>query len=313
MQESDLRRHLAKQTQLDCSLIPILTLIKGREEVRKQVQDRLEKNVSLILFDTLSKAQLNTVCSVIWNYTEDGKTLFCVGSQEWGYGLTEEWRRLGILRFKFDTKPIGHSGKCGPILVVSGSCAAIAGRQVEWAAARHYTEIGIQTEKLFEDINRKREMDRVAQKAISSLKLGRSVVIHSAIGPNDPRIPRTKKLVEDLGMTSQNTVDVLGQVLGELARKIILASKVRRLILSGGDTAGRITQSFGIWALQVGRSVGVPAPLCYVYSTYPEMNGLQVAYKGGQVGGDNYFDRVRRKEMPDFNQVAIGPIQNKKG
>jgi uncharacterized protein YgbK (DUF1537 family) len=198
-------------------------------------------------------------------------------------------------------------------LVVSGSCAAIAGRQIEWAAAHHYLEIGIQTEKLFEDINRKREMDRVARNAISALKLGRSVVIHSAIGQNDPRIPRTKKLVENLGMTSQNTVEVLGQALGELARKIILASNVRRLILSGGDTAGRITQALGIWALQVGKSVGVPAPLCYVYSAYPETNGLQVAYKGGQVGGDNYFDMVRRKEMPNFNQVAIGPIQNRKG
>jgi uncharacterized protein YgbK (DUF1537 family) len=312
MQESDLRRHLAKQTHLECSLIPILTLIKGREEVRKQVQGCLGKNIPLILFDTLSKAQLNTVCSVIWDYTEDGKTLFCVGSQEWGYGLAEEWRRLGIVRFKVDAKPVGRSGKCGPILVVSGSCAAIAGRQIEWAATHHYLEIGIQTEKLFEDINRKREMDRVAQEAISALKLGRSVVIHSAIGQNDPRIPRTKRLVEDLGMTSQNTVDVLGRALGELARKIILASKVRRLILSGGDTAGRITQTLGIWALQVGRSVGVPAPLCYVYSAYPETNGLQVAYKGGQVGGDNYFDMVRRKEMDNFNQVAIGPIQNKK-
>jgi uncharacterized protein YgbK (DUF1537 family) len=313
MQESDLRRHLAKQTHLDCSLIPISTLIKGRDEVRKQVQDRLGKNIPLILFDTLSKAQLNTVCSVVWNYAEDGKTLFCVGSQEWGYGLAEEWKRLGILRPKFDTKSIRHSGKCGPILVVSGSCAAIAGKQIEWAAAHHYTEIGIQTEKLFEDIHRKKEMDRVAQEAITSLKLGKSVVIHSAIGPSDPRISNTKKMVENLGMTSQNTVDVLGKALGEMARKIILASKVRRLILSGGDTAGRITQTFGIWALQVGRSVGVPAPLCYVYSTSPEMNGLQVAYKGGQVGGDDYFDRVRRKEMPNFNQVAIGPIQNKKG
>jgi len=312
MQESDLTRHLAKQTDLDCSLIPILTLMKGREEVRKQVQDRLEKNIPVILFDTFSKDQLNTVCSVIWDYTEDGKTLFCVGSQEWGYGLADKWRRLGILRFKLDAKPIGHSGKCGPILVVSGSCASIAGRQIEWAAAHHYLEIGIQTEKLFEDINRKREMDRIAQEAISALKLGRSVVIHSSIGPNDPRIPRTKKLVEDLGMTSQDTVDILGQALGELARKIILTSKVRRLILSGGDTAGRITKTFGIWALQVGRSVGVPAPLCYVYSAYPTLNGLQVAYKGGQVGEDNYFDMVRRKEMVSFNQVAFGHIQNKK-
>jgi 3-oxoisoapionate kinase len=313
MQESDLRRHLAKQTQLTCSLIPILALIKGREEVRKQVEDRLGRNSSLILFDTLSKAQLNSVCSVIWNYAEDGKTLFCVGSQEWGHGLAEEWRRLGILRFKLDMKPAGHSGKGGPVLVVSGSCAAVAGKQIEWAAAHHYTEIGIRTETLFDDIHRKREMDRVAQEAISSLKFGKSVVIHSAIGPSDPRISNTIKVVESLGMTSQNTVDVLGQALGDLARKIILASKVRRLVLSGGDTAGRITQALGIGALQVGRSVGVPAPLCYGYSTHPGMNGMQIAYKGGQVGGDDYFDRVRRKEMPDFNQVAIGPTQNKKG
>jgi hypothetical protein len=41
-------------------------------------------------------------------------------------------------------------------------------------------------------------------------------------------------LVEDLGMTSQNTVDILGQALGELTRRIILISRVQRLILSGG-------------------------------------------------------------------------------
>jgi uncharacterized protein YgbK (DUF1537 family) len=265
------------------------------------------------LFDTLSKAQLNTVCSVIWKYAEDGKTLFCVGSQEWGHGLAEEWSRSGILRLKRETKPVRHSGKGGPVLVVSGSCAAIAGRQIEWAAAHRYTEIGIRTEKLFEKIDREGEMDRVAREAIASLKLGTSAVIHSAIGPGDPRITRTKRLAEDLGMTSQDTVDVLGQALGDLARKIVSASKVRRLILSGGDTAGRITQTLGIWALQVGRSVGVPAPLCYVYSTSPEINGLEIAYKGGQVGGDDYFDRVRRKEMPHFEEVAIGPVQNKKG
>jgi len=313
MQESDLRRHLAKQTHLDCSLITILTLIKGREEVRKQVQDRITKNIPLILFDTYSNTQLNTVCSVIWGYTEYGKTLFCVGSQELGYGLAEEWDHRGIVRYRYDPERVQGGGKCGPILVISGSCAAVAGRQIEWAAAHRYLEIGIQTEMLFEDINRKKERERVAQQAISALKHGRSVVIHSAMGPIDPRIFRTKKLVEGLGMTSQNTVDILGQALGELATKIISISKVRRLILSGGDTAGRITKTLGIWALQVGRSVGVPAPLCYAYSTYPEINGLQIAYKGGQVGGDNYFDVVRRKEMPDFRQVAIGRIQNKKG
>jgi uncharacterized protein YgbK (DUF1537 family) len=250
---------------------------------------------------------------VIWDYTEEDKTLFCVGSQEWGYGLAEEWKRLGILRYQVDAKSARRSWQGNPILVISGSCAAIAGRQIEWAAAHRYLEIGIQTEKLFGEIDRKSEMDRVAREAISALKLGRSVVIHSAIGQNDPRISRTKRLAENLGVTSQNIANVLAQALGELARKIILASKVRRLILSGGDTAGRVTQALGIWALQVGKSVGVPAPLCYVYSAHPETKGLQVAYKGGQVGGDDYFDLIRRKGMPEFSEVAIGRIQNGKG
>jgi uncharacterized protein YgbK (DUF1537 family) len=313
MQESDLRQHLAKQTQLPCSLISILALNKGRGEIRRQIQDRLEKDNSLILFDTVSKAQLNTVCSVVWNDAEDGKTLFCVGSQEWGHGLAEAWRRSGVLRFKLDTKPAGRPGKTGPVLVVSGSCAAISGIQIEWAADHRFTEIAMKTEDLLEKIGREREMNRVAEEAMASLKLGRSVVIHSAIGPGDPRISKTKRLAENLGMTSQDAVDVLSRVLGALTRKIILASRIRRLILSGGDTAGRITQALGIWALQIGRSVGVPAPLCHVYSTSPEMNGLEVAYKGGQVGGDDYFDTVRRKEMPHFDEVAIGPVTNRKG
>ena len=313
MQESDLRRHLAKQTHLDCSLITILTLVKGRRQVKKQIQNRLTKNSPLILFDTYSNTHLNTVCSVIWGYTEHGKTLFCVGSQELGYGLAKEWERWGIVRYRYDPERVRGSGKCGPVLVISGSCAAVTGRQIEWAAAHRYLEIGIQTEMLFENTSRKKEMERVAREAISALKVGSSVVLHSAIGPSDTRIFRTKELVEDLGMTSQNTVDILGQTLGELARRIILISRVQRLILSGGDTAGRVTKTLGIWALQVGRSVGVPAPLCYAYSTYPEINGLQIAYKGGQVGGDNYFDVVQRKEMPRFHQVAIGRIQNKKG
>jgi len=206
MQESDLRRHLAKQTHLDCSLITILTLVKGRRQVKKQIQNRLTKNSPLILFDTYSNTHLNTVCSVIWGYTEHGKTLFCVGSQELGYGLAKEWERWGIVRYRYDPERVRGSGKCGPVLVISGSCAAVTGRQIEWAAAHRYLEIGIQTEMLFENTSRKKEMERVAREAISALKVGSSVVLHSAIGPSDTRIFRTKELVEDLGMTSQNTV-----------------------------------------------------------------------------------------------------------
>jgi len=98
----------------------------------------------------------------------------------------------------------------------------------------------------------------VAEEAIISLRLGRSVVIHSALGPQDPRISRTKRLAESLGMASQDTVDILGKALGELARRCVLTTRVRRLVLSGGDTAGRITQTLasGLFRWRIRRRPG---------------------------------------------------------
>lgn len=306
MGESDLRRHLAKQTDLECNLVTILALDKGKEQVRTDVQKMLTNKVPLILFDTLTNQHLKTVCSVIWDHTEEGKTLFCVGSHELGYGFAEEWRRGHLLRSGQKTYRLSSSRKGWPILVISGSCASVTGRQIEWASSHGFLEMGIDPERLLEEAHRKKELERIAQTALSALKRGTSVVIHSAVGPNDPRISRTKKKLEGLGLNSEKFTNLLGQELGKIARKVVSASGIRRLVLAGGDTSGRITQTLGIRALQIGKSVGLPAPLCYAYSLHPEIHGLQIAFKGGQVGGDDYFHVVRMEPMPPFHQVAMG-------
>ena len=305
MGESDLRRHLARQTPLGCGLVDILSITKGKEKAGKQVQNWLEKNARLILFDALSTRQLTTACSVIWEHTEPGKTLFSVGSQDMGYGLGEEWKRLGLLPALPRTLRGAESKTPGPLLVVSGSCATITGRQIEWALAHGYFGISVAVDDLLDLIGRKKEAERIIRDAVSALKEGRSVVIHSAVGPDDPRISKMTRRARDLGISSEKATNLLGETLGRITRKIILASGVRRAILAGGDSSGTIAKFLDVSAIQIGKSFGASAPICYIYSFQPGIDGLQIAFKGGQIGEDEYFDRVRFQRLPAPEQVSL--------
>jgi hypothetical protein len=34
--------------------------------------------------------------------------------------------------------------------------------------------------------------------------------------------------------------------------------------------------------------------------------GLEIAFKGGQIGDDVYFESVRTKPLPEFRRVSMG-------
>jgi uncharacterized protein YgbK (DUF1537 family) len=312
MNESDLRQHLAKQTSLECGLIPVLILEKGKGLLKGHVQDLVAKKVPLVLFDALLERHVDRACSVIWDYVDKGKARFCAGSQEMGYGLARAWKHLNLLSSDRKSHLLGAGRKAGQILIVSGSCASVTGRQIEWASDHEFVGIGIHPERLFEPESSESEMKRVVEAAVSGLQEGKSAIIHSAIGAKDARISRTKEKIEVLGLSSQALTERLGQALGVVTRRVIKASGVTRLVLAGGDISGRITPALGIWALQVGRSVGIAAPLCYAYSSHSEIHGLQIALKGGQVGEDDYFGEARDKKVPDFDSAALGHFKMRK-
>ena len=63
-----------------------------------------------------------------------------------------------------------------------------------------------------------------------------------------------------------------------------------------------------IEALQISATIGIAAPLCYVYSRLPEINGLEIAFKGGQIGSTDYFNQVECERTLDFKAAALGEI-----
>jgi hypothetical protein len=60
-----------------------------------------------------------------------------------------------------------------------------------------------------------------------------------------------------------------------------------------------------IEAVQAGKSLGVPAPICYTYPFHPGINGLQIAFTGGRICKDDYFDLVRVQRLPDLGEVLL--------
>jgi uncharacterized protein YgbK (DUF1537 family) len=305
MRESDLRLHLARQTSLEIALINILEVNQGPARVKQLLRGLREKAIPVVLFDCIEEKHMQIICRVIWKEASSERPVFIVGSQEIGFGLGDAWKKTGMLP-QADVGDMADSGPERPLLVLSGSCATVTGRQIRWAAENAFTEVPVSPEKLLDPALNAAEIERVAGGCRQAILQNRSVIAHTAAGPEDPRIVELHKVADSLSLTPDRANRVLGDALGEIALQVLGTVPLRRLVIVGGDTAGRVQQHLQVRALQVARSIGIAAPLCYLYSANPELNGLEVAFKGGQIGTTDYFGHVRSAATRGFAIEALG-------
>ena len=61
-----------------------------------------------------------------------------------------------------------------------------------------------------------------------------------------------------------------------------------------GDTSGFLANALGIEALEMVAPMLPGVPLCRVHAPGSAAHGLEVSFKGGQVGGGDYFTALRR-------------------
>ena len=117
------------------------------------------------------------------------------------------------------------------------------------------------------------------------LKRGRSPLVHTALGPEDDRGAA-------LGQRARHNV---GRALGKILRTLVEEGGLNRVVIAGGDTSSHALNELGIDALTT--LMPLPAtpgsPLCLAHGSDKATDRLQVALKGGQVGGDDYFSLIR--------------------
>ena len=84
----------------------------------------------------------------------------------------------------------------------------------------------------------------------------------------------------------------LGERLGVVFRDVLRRSGVRRAVVAGGDTSGHVTNQLGLHALSYRAALVRGCPLCRTHADDPAFDGLELALKGGQMGGESFFSQV---------------------
>lgn len=125
--------------------------------------------------------------------------------------------------------------------------------------------------------------------ALNYLIKGRNVIVHTSRGADDERLGRTKRIFENGGINQSDTAKLYGTLLGEIAREVASENLIKRVIIAGGDTSSYAARAMGIEAVEMVATFAPGAPLCRAHAPGSPLHGLEVNFKGGQVGKDDYF------------------------
>ncbi len=269
MDEGDLLLHLARQTARSIALFDILDLRASDSDSR--FREMLGRDPDVVLFDGLDDASLAAAGRLIWRHR--GEPQFVVGSSGVEYALLSWWRAKGVLPAPVEFPNVGRVDR---IVAVSGSCSPVTASQIRWAGANGFGIIAL-------NVDAPDDVDAI-EGAMTFLEAGRSVVLHTALGPDDPGLRRA--------MTPESN-ERLGARLGGILRELIAGSGVRRAVVCGGDTSARAGRQLGIHALTMRKPLAPGSPLCRAWADDPVFDGLEIAFKGGQVGGEDFFGLVQ--------------------
>jgi uncharacterized protein YgbK (DUF1537 family) len=275
MHESDLRQHLATQTDTKIGLIDIPTLKPNSSAASAQLDALIASGHQAVLFDTIDDDTQSTVGHLLWNQAQQ-RPLFAAGSSGLTAALVSAWNDLGLLPAPLHSAPLPLAR---PLLVVSGSCSAVTESQLRYALASGYHGISIDPATLLDPSGSVRNC--ALESATGSLAAGRNTILYTALG----------------SPTSPTPGDQLGIALGDLLRELLAhmaasSTPVHRVLLCGGDTSSHAVQQLGIHALTWLANIQPGGPLCRAHAD-SSLDGLELVLKGGQVGAPEFFDLVR--------------------
>lgn len=278
MDEGDLRLHLAKQTRRMIGLIDTLAVANGTGAARLEAE--LSGGAGIILIDVLDAAASREAGRIIATAAEPVQ--FLAGSSGIEYALTAHWESIGKV-----TPPskLPRLSAAKPLLVVSGSCSPVTSAQIAAARAQGFATFALDALRALEAAA---ETERVAEAASAALERGQSVVVHSAEAPDDAAV---KALRGRAGSEALN--DAIGTALGTVARRARERQRLERAVIAGGDTSGVVARTLGLTALTFAAPTVPGAPLCRATAETQAIDGIEVVFKGGQIGGPDYFIGLR--------------------
>jgi uncharacterized protein YgbK (DUF1537 family) len=272
MQEADLRVHLARQGVADIGLVDIRAhqraggLHAALDDFEVGGDDASSQRV--VLLDVLDNGQLETIGGAIRSRAQRAP-LLAVGASSVAQALIEH------ARLPRDGRDGSVPAAKGPVLVLAGSLSPVTAHQI--GRATSYERVPLDAGRLAGEAGYLREQ---ADGLIERLRAGRHVLAHTS--------PTEHGRSSQPGDLSARIAPASAALLAAVLHEVRLA----RVGIAGGDTSSHAVKALGAWGLEwIGRVDG-GVPLLRAHADDAHVDGLELMLKGGQMGGDDLFDRL---------------------
>ncbi|RFC62753.1 four-carbon acid sugar kinase family protein [Fulvimarina endophytica] len=294
MTEGDLTRHLAKQTERAIVSIDVAMMASGHADA---AADKALSEGSVAFIDVVHDASQEEAGRLVWQRA-NGK-VFSASSSGLQYALVAHWRADGILSSRAPAfPPVAPVEK---LLVLSGSCSVVTAQQIERAEKAGFASIRLDVLAAADPDRVAGEIERIGRDVRAAFEDHDGVLVYAARTVDDPAFANLQKEYGSDRETFTKAQDDIGLALGRLAADLVPRLDLRRIVVAGGDTAGRVLETVPVTALEVAHPLGKGAPICRCHGSKPAFDGLQVVLKGGQLGGPDLFVEALRGAEPAPN------------
>lgn len=278
MREADLRLHLAAQT--DAPFVnAMLPLLREPDACRTFVRSAFEGGNDVI-FDGVHRDDLARTACLLWEGASE-RPLLALASQGLAQGLGRWLVDNGLVP---DPSPVSTELPGVPrLLVLSGSCALLNGRQIDVADAAGWTVLHLDPGTLAGERECRAEMARILPAVCEALEQDSPTIVYTARGTEGR-----------LASGGDVPAGILGPFYSELARAVRARVPLPRVVFAGGDSSSFAVREIGADALQISVFDRVQnSHACRLSAPRDgSVDGLEVMLKGGQVGSDDYFLRA---------------------
>lgn len=263
MTDADIRRWLARQTDMAVGHIGFADVRQGAQAVAAALAQADAKGSRLIVVDAINDSDLIEIGAAI-----EGQPLLTGGSGI-AMGLPNNFRRKGLLSGQA-ARWHGESGKC---VVLSGSCSTATRGQIV-----QHRKAGLPEWEITADAAVAGKLDPAEIAAWAMAQETRPLVFSSA----DP--DRVRQAQDTHGR--DRVASAIEKLFADIAGAVVSAG-AGRLVVAGGETSGAVVEGLGLTALDIGPEIAPGAPA--LRAALPGGGSIALALKSGNFGGPDFF------------------------
>ena len=268
MTDANLVRVLQAHTRRRVGLIEQRTLAAGSHAIRARIADLRAEGVGIAIVDAVSNDDL-------WRL---GPALAELPLVTAGSGVAIALpANLGLAPA---AQAAALPAASGLQAVLAGSCSQATQAQVAQFIACGHPALAL-------DPLRMAAGDAVVRQALDwaqgRLAADAPLLVYSTAEP-----AAVQAIQQRLGVARAG--ELVEQTLAAIARGLV-GLGVRQLVVAGGETSGACVQALGVAQLRIGAQIDPGVPWCHAASPLAPQ-GLHIALKSGNFGGEDFFTRA---------------------